>query len=290
MDPPVLLRIMVKELVSKSDEEIANHLKTVRLNSQALEVHVTSKDDAVSQPVAVYYGGLQGGCQAGDEMHQSFHILSVCKACILENRELECTFKCTSCWDGKRVYRECAAVGLKEWHPVSRPCLPCHNKKVECKKTPATWLVYRLRIQAEGFLRAVIFSLSSDVPIAYARSSPQHQICPICYNLVLGFYQDNSLVNLRMLLVVRRDSNPTVSSPMKKAVTLKALKNKDSMSVETAVEVLSHEVQRAIPTDDVVTTNVPEIYTFWRQNRPGILACSVDAAVHQPTGTIFFSD
>ena len=81
-----------------------------------------------------------------------------------------------------------------------------------------------------------------------------------------------------------------LSSPMKKAVTLKALKNKDRMSVETAVEVLSPEVQRAIPTDDVVTIIVPEIYTFWRQNRPGILAYPVDAAVHQPTGTIFFSD
>ena len=75
-----------------------------------------------------------------------------------------------------------------------------------------------------------------------------------------------------------------------KAVTIKALKNKDRMSVEAAVEVLSPEVQRAIPTEDVVTTIVPEIYTFWRQNRPGILTCPVDVAVHQPTGTIFFSD
>ena len=76
----------------------------------------------------------------------------------------------------------------------------------------------------------------------------------------------------------------------KTAVTIKALKNKDRMSVEAAVEVLSPEVQRAIPTEDVVTTIVPEIYTFWRQNRPGILTYPVDVAVHQPTGTIFFSD
>ena len=48
--------------------------------------------------------------------------------------------------------------------------------------------------------------------------------------------------------------------------------------------------QRAIPTEDVVTTIALEIYTFWRQNRPGILACPVDAAVHQPPGNIFFSD
>lgn len=93
-----------------------------------------------------------------------------------------------------------------------------------------------------------------------------------------------------MLVVVRKDSNPAVSSPMKKTVTLKALKNKDRLSIETAIEVLSPEVQRAMLTDDVVTTIVPEIYTFWRQNRPGILTCPVDAAVHLPTGAIFFSN
>lgn len=65
-----------------------------------------------------------------------------------------------------------------------------------------------------------------------------------------------------MLVVVRKDSNPAVSSPMKKTVTLKALKKKDRMSIETAIEVLSPEVQRAILADDVVTTIVPEIYTF----------------------------
>lgn len=130
----MLLTETVKELVTKSDAEVANYLNKCKFNSQALEDHVSSMDDAVSQPVAVYYGGSQGGCQAVDDMHQSLHILDVCKACILENRELTCTFKCNSCWDGKRVYPECAAVGLKEWHPGSRPCLPCHNKKVECKR------------------------------------------------------------------------------------------------------------------------------------------------------------
>ena len=37
-------------------------------------------------------------------------------------------------------------------------------------------------------------------------------------------------------------------------------------------------------------TIAPEIYTFGRQNRPGILACPVDSAVHQPPGNIFFRD
>ena len=47
---------------------------------------------------------------------------------------------------------------------------------------------------------------------------------------------------------------------MKRAASLKALKNKDRMSLETALEVFHPNVQRAIPTQDVVTL-VPEIYT-----------------------------
>ena len=73
------------------------------------------------------------------------------------------------------------------------------------------------------------------------------------------------------LLVLRRDSNPLISLPMRKAVSLKALKNKDRMSVETAIEVLGPEVQRAIPSGPVVVTLIPEVYTFWRQNRPGCI-------------------
>ena len=157
---PVLLPETVKELETKSDTEVANHLKNCKFNSQALKVHVTSMDDAVSQPVAVYYGGSQGGCQAVDDMHQSLHILDVCKACILENRELACTFKCTSCWDEKRVCQECAVVGLKEWHPASRPCFPCHNKKVEYKKL----LQLRWCTDCESKQKAFLERLSARFP------------------------------------------------------------------------------------------------------------------------------
>ena len=60
--------------------------------------------------------------------------------------------------------------------------------------------------------------------------------------------------------------------------------------METALEVFSPELQKALPKEDVVVTIVPEIYTFWRQNRPGTVACPVDAAVHQESGSLFFSD
>ena len=81
-----------------------------------------------------------------------------------------------------------------------------------------------------------------------------------------------------------------MSSPAKKTVSLKAPKNKDRMSVETALEVFSSELQKALPKEDVVITIVPEIYTFWRQNRPGTMAYLLDAAMHQESGSVFFSD
>ena len=50
---------------------------------------------------------------------------------------------------------------------------------------------------------------------------------------------------------------------MRKAVSLRALKNKDldRMSVETApVEILTTEVQNAIPDSPIVVTIIPDVY------------------------------
>ena len=79
-------------------------------------------------------------------------------------------------------------------------------------------------------------------------------------------------------------------SKMKAAVPLKALKNKDRMCVETAVEVLSPPVQEAIPQERIVVTIVPEIYTFWKQNLPGVIKCPIGVAVDDKSGIVFFSD
>lgn len=48
MNRPVLLPETSEELVTKSEAEGANHFKNCKFNDEALEVHVTSMDDAVS--------------------------------------------------------------------------------------------------------------------------------------------------------------------------------------------------------------------------------------------------
>ena len=84
-------------------------------------------------------------------------------------------------------------------------------------------------------------------------------------------FLNDHVKNVRMLLVIRRDSNPAISTPMKKAVTIKALKNKDRISVETALEICSPYVQRATPAEDIVITIVPEVYTFGNKTDLGLL-------------------
>lgn len=37
-------------------------------------------------------------------------------------------------------------------------------------------------------------------------------------------------------------------------------------------------------------TIAPEVYTFWKQNRPGTVIGPLDVVVHQKTGTVFFTD
>ena len=131
-DPPVMLPEKVKELSSKSEAEIATSLKTCKFNTQALEVHLTLMDDKVSRPVAVFYGGTQGGWQVLEDLHQRLSVIDVCESCLLEKQIEECSYKCAHCWNSKAVCEECRQAGFKEWHPAARPCSSCHERKQDC--------------------------------------------------------------------------------------------------------------------------------------------------------------
>ena len=69
------------------------------------------------------------------------------------------------------------------------------------------------------------------------------------------------LVNVRLLLLLRRECEE-----MKKCVTLKALRKKDRMDVETAVEIHRQKVQDAITEDMLATTLIPELeFKNWKK-------------------------
>ena len=93
-----------------------------------------------------------------------------------------------------------------------------------------------------------------------------------------------ALYSILVLLIIRRETNNTISPPTKKTVSLKALKNKDKMSLEKTLKIFSPDVQRALAKKDVVVTIVPEAFTFWQQTRPGTVVCTIDIVVHGENG------
>lgn len=288
-DPPVMLPEKVRELLAKLDTETSIYLQTCKFNTQALEVHLTSMDDRVSRPVAVFYGGSRGGWQVVQELHKSLSVIDVCEACLLEKRIDECSYRCQDCWSSNSLCENCLQAGFKEWHPAARPCSVCHEKKQVCSRLLQLSWCSDCEARQKAFMER-LFNLFPDT-FQFPMPDPPHNLKSVRSSVFwYRLFLDERLINVRIILAVRKDSNVRVSSPVKRTVSLKALKNKDRMSVETALEVFSPELQKALPKEDVVVTIVQEIYTFWRQNRPGTVACPVDAAVHQESGSVFFSD
>ena len=71
-------------------------------------------------------------------------------------------------------------------------------------------------------------------------------------------------MNVRLLLVLRREYED-----IKKSVSLKTLRNKDRMDVETAVEIHRKAIQDFIPDERVSATLVPELkFKHWKKNGP----------------------
>lgn len=107
------------------------------------------------------------------------------------------------------------------------------------QETLATWLCTDCESKQKAFLER----LSSRFPYSFQlpMPDPPHNIKSVPSAIFWYWvFLDNRLINLTMLLVIRGDRDSAVSSTMKIPVTIKALKNKDRVSVETAVEVLSH--------------------------------------------------
>ena len=78
---------------------------------------------------------------------------------------------------------------------------------------------------------------------------------------------------------------------MKKCVSLKALRNKDRMDVETALEIHRKEVQDSIPDEKVCTTLVPELeFKRWKKNGPSLLSYPVGLTFSPKHSRLFITD
>ena len=195
----------------------------------------------------------------------------MCKSFLESNCE-NCNFHCNDCWQEKSLCTTWKEAGIREWHPAARPCTQCHNSKKTCQRL----LQFGWCTDCESKQKAFLERLAQRYPEEYQLSMPDppHNIKSVRSSLFwYWLFLDDYLINIRMLPIIRRDQDDNIARPMKQAVTMKALKNIDRMSVETALEVISPSDQSAMPYELIVATIVPEIYTFWRQNRPGAVAC-----------------
>ena len=94
------------------------------------------------------------------------------------------------------------------------------------------------------------------------------------------------LVNVRLLLVLRREKED-----IKECLSLKALRNKDRMDVETAVEIHREKVQNAITDQRISTTLVPELeFKQWKKNGANLLKCPSGIAFSAKYSKLFVSD
>ena len=97
---------------------------------------------------------------------------------------------------------------------------------------------------------------------------------------------DGYLVNVRLLLVLRREYED-----IKKSVSLKAVRNKDRMDVETAVEIHRKAIQDSIPDERVSTTLVPELeFKHWKKNGASLLSYPVGLAFSPKHSRLFITD
>ena len=94
------------------------------------------------------------------------------------------------------------------------------------------------------------------------------------------------LVNVRLLLVLRREKED-----IKKCLSLKALRNKDRMDVETAIEIHREKVQRVIPDQRKSSTLVPELeFKHWKKNGANILKCPSGVSFSAKYSKLFVTD
>lgn len=91
---------------------------------------------------------------------------------------------------------------------------------------------------------------------------------------------DGYLVNVRLLLVLRREYED-----------IKAVRNKDRMDVETAVEIHRKAIQDSIPDERVSTTLVPELeFKHWKKNGASLLSYPVGLAFSPKHSRLFITD
>lgn len=103
---------------------------------------------------------------------------------------------------------------------------------------------------------------------------------------------DGHLFSMRLLFPLRRSADEKLRVGVSKAVRTAALRNRDRMSFETVLELLSFDLADALPPQaPVVVTLFPEVWTkLVRDCPPGAVGCVADVSPVAARNLLFFSD
>ena len=246
---------------------------------------MASLDNKVDFPIGVFYCGNKGGAHYIEELYRK--IMDVAQRCSgCQETDTECKFHCDNCFSEKMVYNLCSTSGYTDWHPLLRPCSQCLRENIVCTRLlPLVWST-DCDPKQKTFMNTM---LADREKYPYQVPIPD---CPHNIKSVRSaeFWHwidiDGYLVNVRLLLLLRREDEG-----IKKCVSLKALRNKDRMDVETALEIHRKEVQDSIPDEKVCTTLVPELeFKRWKKNGLSLLSYPVGLTFSPKHSRLFITD
>ena len=280
-------------------DEAISFLRKSPFAAQALEFHLSSVDGHLTLPIGTFYTAAGGG---GDAVKQrvdtTVEVITTCRSCLellladpnLKASEL-CKRRCLVCETSGLVCDECTDLGYTTAETLMRPCRRCLEIKSVCQ------CLLPLAFSSDCASAQQVFMESLQKRFAGAKSASPMLPFPDAAHVIKcirsSFFWwwlrlDGYFVNVRMLLVLYYDQKKEVSRKILYAVSLKELRNKDKMDVDTALELLAPPLQAALPDDPVVITVVPDNVTAKKQ-ATGALSEPVDVVFHQ-SGYGFVSD
>ena len=261
-DPYFLTFQQVKDLCSRSEEDILKYLKSLDFVSEAQEFRIASLDGLISFPVGCFFRSSKGGAariKGYDQETQES--LQVCKNCLLSGSN--CAVPCTACEEQNVVCEVCLALAYDSTEPMRRKCKPCRLDDVPCTRMlEMSWVS-----DSEAAQRAHMTQLQRDQDLKVPIPDPPH-VLKLVRSALFNYWTfiGKFLVSLKLLSCARGDADKTISKPVSSVLPRSCLRNKDQMDMNTAVAIFRKELLNSLSNDPVVATLIPEHDRFWHQN------------------------
>ena len=283
-DPYFLTFQQVKDLCSRSEEDILKYLKSLDFVSEAQEFRIASLDGLISFSVGCFFRSSKGGAariKGYDQETQES--LQVCTNCLLSGSN--CAVPCAACEEQNVVGEACVALGYDSTEPMRRKCKPCRLDDVPCTRMlEMSWVS-----DSEAAQRAHMTQLQRDQDLKVPIPDPSH-VLKLGRSALFNYWTfiGKFLVSLKLLSCARGDADKVISKPIASVLPRSCLRNKDQMDMNTAVAIFHKELLNSLPNDPVVATLIPEHDRSWRQNPADSLLKFPSAITFSPKHSLLF--